>query len=173
MLSSGTNKAIKANAGDVIRYRNKYEATQNYRTVVRSIISKLPGFYMSNYFQRGGTLTAFVSMPQWLTMITDEFKFHPEQKVRYDELNAMDKFKDGIPKNQLFVRLNPNITPKQRLFVANSLRNYFNDEFTFLLDREDVIVSFRSIFLIFDILIGIVAAIALVITFFLLLVSTR
>ena len=63
VLSSGTNKAIKANAGDVIRNRNKDEVSQNYRTVVRSIISKLPGFYMSNYFQRGGTLTAFVSMP--------------------------------------------------------------------------------------------------------------
>jgi len=88
VIPTGTNKKIKANAGDVIRYRNidvnKDFSSQQYRTVVRSIVSKLPGFYMSNYFQEVNIPTGFVSMPQWLTLIKDDFVFHPEMKARYD-----------------------------------------------------------------------------------------
>ena len=101
------------------------------------------------------------------------WELSPSKKIKYDNITAELDLVDGIPMDQLFVRLNPNISLQQRLFVANSLRNFFTDQTTLLFDRMTIEDSFRNIQVIFQVLVYIIAAIALTITFFLLLVSTR
>ena len=73
----------------------------------------------------------------------------PSKKEDFDLLTETYDLVDGIPKDMLFVRLNPDIPLQQRLFVANSLRNYFTDQETLLFDRMTVVDSFKNIQVIF------------------------
>ena len=70
------------------------------------------------------------------------------------------------------VKLNPNITAEKRSFIANGLRSYFRDKETLLYEREEIVSMLKSTGLIFNAFVAIIGAIALTISFFLLLVAT-
>ena len=70
------------------------------------------------------------------------------------------------------VKLNPNITAEKRSFIANGLRSYFGDKETLLYEREEIVSMLKSTGLIFNAFVAIIGAIALTISFFLLLVAT-
>ena len=140
---------------------------------MRALVAKIPGFYFSNYFQGSQEQNALISVPQYKDILDEVWEQKPARKAVYDLLTEKYDLVDGIPKDQLMVGLNPDISLQQRLFVANSLRNFFTDQETILFDRMTIVDSFTNIQLIFKILVYIIAAIALTITFFLLLVSTR
>ena len=78
--------------------------------MIRALVSKIPGFYFSDYFQEESLLTALVSIPQFGDILDDLFTGHPDFKATYEALNETAKWVDGIPKNTLLVRLNPDIT---------------------------------------------------------------
>lgn len=44
-------------------------------------------------------------------------------------------FTDGIPKETIFIKLDPNIDDKRRNFIANGIRAFFKDDITILLDK--------------------------------------
>lgn len=82
-------------------------------------------------------------------------------------------FVDGIPKSKLFVKTNPNISEVKRQFISNSLRNFFNLDYVSLVERRTFENSIGAVSAVFQILVYLVSVIALTITFFLLLVTTR
>lgn len=96
-----------------------------------------------------------------------EFKEH-----KYAELIKGYNLTNGIPKYKIFVKLAPNITDSRRQEVANGIRSYFKSDRTILLDKKVAFNALDSTLTFFQLFIGIVGVIALIMAFFLLLIST-
>lgn len=79
---------------------------------------------------------------------------------------------NGIPKNKLFVKLSPGISEVRRDFIANGIRSYFRGDFTVLLDKEAALTTVDNSLVLFDLFVILVGSIALILAFFLLLIST-
>ena len=60
-------------------------------------------------------------------------------KSYIEEETAGYTFNDGIPKNALFVKLNPNISDSKRDFITNGIRNFFQDQTTIMLETNDIV----------------------------------
>jgi hypothetical protein len=72
----------------------------------------------------------------------------------------------------MFVKLDPNIDDFRRNFIANGIRAYFRDDTTQLLDKKELLSSVETSLTLFQVFVTIVGTIALVLSFFLLLIST-
>mmetsp|Transcript_22269 Transcript_22269/g.34449 ORF Transcript_22269/g.34449 Transcript_22269/m.34449 type:complete len:104 (-) Transcript_22269:279-590(-) len=72
----------------------------------------------------------------------------------------------------MLVKLNQNVTDERRDFIANGIRSFFRDDTTVLLDLKDSKNSAQTALVIFDVFVAIVGGIALILAFFLLLIST-
>jgi ABC-type antimicrobial peptide transport system permease subunit len=72
----------------------------------------------------------------------------------------------------LFVKLEDGITQERRDEIANGIRSFFKDSATFLLDMDATVATVDNILSIFQIFVAVVGAIALILAFFLLLIST-
>ena len=108
IIASGVQKYLGSKAGDVIRLIHR-SLDYSYRTVVRALVSKIPGFYFSNYFQDSTQQNALVSVPQYKQILDDIWGMMPTKKEDFDVLTETFDLVDGIPKDMLFVRLNPDI----------------------------------------------------------------
>jgi ABC-type antimicrobial peptide transport system permease subunit len=64
------------------------------------------------------------------------------------------------------------ITSSRKDEIANGVRSFFRDDGMFLLDMQKTVKSIESVLSIFQIFVGVVGAIALILAFFLLLIST-
>ena len=79
-------------------------------------------------------------------MLDDFFEKNPGQKIWWDNNVAPNyNFTDGIPKSFLFVKLDPDASEDRRNFVANGLRGLFDDDFTFLIQKSDLVSSLTTI----------------------------
>ena len=105
--------------------------------------------------------------------------------TKYNELMSEYNFTNGIPKlylkvkyhkfNQftyLQVKLDQSISDDRREFIGNGIRSFFKDDLSFMLDMKDLLKTVASSIFLFEIFVGIVGAIALILAFFLLLIST-
>ena len=72
----------------------------------------------------------------------------------------------------MFVKLQDGISTERRDEIANGIRSFFKDDATFLLDMEATVATVDNILSIFQIFVAVVGAIALILAFFLLLIST-
>lgn len=59
---------------------------------------------------------------------------NPSAKERFDTKYSDYEFVNGVPKQMMFVKLNPDITKEQRLFIANTIRSLFRDQVTLFMD---------------------------------------
>ena len=72
----------------------------------------------------------------------------------------------------MFVKLHDGLNQQQRDFIINGIRNYFQDQSSYILSKHDIVETFNSVNEIFNIFIAIIAAISLFISFFLLLIAS-
>lgn len=86
--------------------------------------------------------------------------------------NSSYGWNDGVPKSKLYVRLSDECTTQRREFIINGLRPYLDDSFSIVFDTKSFSNSLDSANAIFTVLVGVIGIIALVLTFFLLLVAT-
>ena len=96
----------------------------------------------------------------------------PEVKTNFESMISSFNFTHDIPKYKMLVKINPNVTDERRAYISNGIRSYFRDETTVLLDLKDSMVSIDTSLMLFQIFVGIVGLIALILAFFLLLIST-
>lgn len=97
---------------------------------------------------------------------------YPDSRERYNDLMKQYQFSNGVPKYKVFVKLNDSISADRRDFIANGIRSYFKDDQTILLDLNESMKSVKSSLDLFQIFVGVVGGIALLLAFFLLMVST-
>lgn len=81
-------------------------------------------------------------------------------------------FTNDIPKYKVFVKLNQTISDERRAQLADGIRSYFRDERTLLLDMKDALKSVSKSLQLFNIFNSLIGVIALILAFFLLLIST-
>lgn len=105
-------------------------------------------------------------------MISDFLERHPEAVEPYAELRKKYDLRHGVPKNKLFVKLKPGISQDRRDYIANGIRSYFRGDFTILLDKELALSTVEESLVLFELFVLVVGAIALILAFFLLLIST-
>mmetsp|Transcript_45905 Transcript_45905/g.33658 ORF Transcript_45905/g.33658 Transcript_45905/m.33658 type:complete len:197 (-) Transcript_45905:40-630(-) len=82
-------------------------------------------------------------------------------------------FTDDVPKFALFVQLAEGISQERRSFITNGLKAYIDSDFTLLVDSEVLQTNLDATMQLVVILLAIIAFIALILTFFLLLISTN
>lgn len=91
---------------------------------------------------------------------------------QWEDICEQYQFTDCIGKNRLYVKLSPDITSDQRLYVANGIRNYFIGVSSVLVVKNDIVATVTQVSTAFNIFIYIVGAISLFLAFFLLLIAT-
>lgn len=144
----------------------------SYRVKVRAMLTKVPGFRYTAYQSARFFSQLMITEEQYKRLIDDIISYDPKFGRRYRDLIDGFNFTNGIPKNKLYVKLSPNITDERADFISNGIRSYFRDDLTFLLDRKTALSAIDSSLYLFSIFVGIVGTIALVLAFFLLLIST-
>lgn len=72
-------------------------------------------------------------------MMQDLFDHNLGYEKNYKEDIEGYEFVDGVPKESLFVKLNPDITDDQRSYVANGIRNYFIGQTNVIFVKHDTI----------------------------------
>lgn len=82
-------------------------------------------------------------------MLNDLLNASKEMKDTYNNLIRDYNFTDGLPKEYLFVKLNPDIDDFRREYIANGVRSYFRDDTTILLDRKSLLDSINSSLMLF------------------------
>jgi ABC-type antimicrobial peptide transport system permease subunit len=93
-------------------------------------------------------------------------------ELLYNKLVFGYNFTNNIPKEMLFVTLDPDISDDRRNFIANGIRSYFRDDLTVLIDKKSFLEYIMNILMMLELFVIIVGLIALILTFFLLLIST-
>ena len=110
-------------------------------------------------------------MATYAQLMDDLYDSNDECETQFAVETSSYDFVDAIPKESLYVKLNPDITDAQRTFVSNGIRNFFQGQTTVMLVKHDVVDSFSAVTAIFNLFTAIIAAISLFIAFFLLLIS--
>ena len=149
LLPAGLESIISVDSGDIIRLRNfKNNADWTYRTDIRGMITKMPGFSFSGYatgVQLLGTPNGLVSDIQYGQMIADYASIFPDRMEYFYSQTSQYEWKDNLPKQKLFVKLKDGISAQERAFVANGVRAFFNDVFTQLLEKETLVDSLNQV----------------------------
>lgn len=136
------------------------------------MITKMPGFTFSSYKEIAFAPTMLIAEDQYFDIISSIMNGNAEMKYNYEQLLSDYNFTNKIPKELLFVTLSPDITPERRNYIANGIRSYFKDDLTALVEKSSMLANITQILLIVEVLIIVIGMIALVLTFFLLLIST-
>lgn len=139
---------------------------------IRGLVTKMPGIQFSGLNTVFLFSNGLVSMDDYQNFINFMYATYPDAEDNFNENKGQYQFKDNIPKGQLFVRLTPGITSTQRDFITNGIRNYFLDQSSYIMVKADYVEGFTAITKIFNIFVGLIAAIALFIAFFLLLLAS-
>jgi hypothetical protein len=105
-------------------------------------------------------------------MLEDFIQWFPGTNEILANMTEQYQWKDRIPKYKLFVRLDPNISDDDRLFVSNGIRAFFESQLTRLFERKEIKDNVQQVNNVFNIMVYIIGAISLTIAFFLLLIST-
>lgn len=143
-----------------------------YDVKVRGMATKMPGWIFTGYQTAIFLPECLVSEIQYKQIIDKFIGDDALVREAYDKLIANYTFSNQIPKSRLFVRLSPSISSARRDYISNSIRSFFKDQSVILFDKKDALDAVHSSMVIFQIFVVIVGSIALLLAFFLLLIST-
>lgn len=95
-----------------------------YRTLVRSYITKLPGFIMTGFKQLAHlNLIGIVSYPAYQQLLLDFNVTYPNDN--FDEMFVNQGYSYNVPKQKLLVKYEAGISSQRREYILNGLRSLF------------------------------------------------
>ena len=170
-------------AGDVATIcmsTSQSSCSYKYRSLIRSFITKLPGTQFSGFKEVVMfNPIAVVSEPQYAEMMDDLREWYMNNTDDAIDnwqffLNNTEDYgwSNGVPKSKLYIKLSADCDATRREFIINGLRPYLDDSLSVVFDTQAFSESLDSANAIFSVLVGVIGIIALVLTFFLLLVAT-
>jgi len=177
VLPLGIKDVLSIKGGDTIKLaltQQNLQINSNYRYLVRGLPQKVPGFFFMSYKQVQFFLQSIISFPQAFEMAYFQ-SFLKDNKAPYDEyLNKADvkTWSYNYPKERLLVRLIKGVTDTERNVLVNQLSGLLTDDTMVVFNVaafEKAVKSTTSLLQIFMILLG---AIAFILSFFLLIIST-
>ena len=138
-----------------------------------TMVAKMPGFGMFFSSYKTASKMVLTSMETYEYLMKKDL-----QDSNIDEGDLKDFYKKqpknmshNIPKEKLYIKYKKVLNEIERIELANGLRNNFNDIYTMLFDTEEFIADSSEAFYYLDIFYYIVALIAIILSFFLILVS--
>lgn len=134
---------------------------------------KLTGFFFSSYQLAERFPTFVISAEQYGRILADLAKYDPSYKERFNDLFLSTEFEDDIPKSILYVKLASNVTAERKQFIMNGVKSFFKGQEMRLFDAQELIAIVTSTRVIFEVMMGFVAAIAFVFTYFFVKVSAH
>jgi len=145
---------------------------RSYRLKVRAMLTKMPGHFFTGYQSAQFYAENIVNEAQFRILLEDFFKTNAGARENFRVLTSTYQFTAGVPKEKLYVKMDPSISEARRNYIANGIRAYFRNDQTVLIDLKSTVEGVQSALVLFQIFVAIVGTIALILAFFLLLVST-
>ena len=95
-----------------LKFKNGEEdETLQVRSLVRASLRKMPFFWFSNFSKVQGNPTFLISKYQYMELMRELWYRNPEYKQRWkDDFESQYQWEDHIPKQNVFVKLNPGIS---------------------------------------------------------------
>ena len=152
-----------------------FDDSRDYAVRVRNIARKVPGFgfaFSSYQTVLASKVTALMSMEQMSKLMYSEFKYSNDSAAIpvFFEKNPKNMTYD-ILKQKLLIKFKRALDPVERNELSNGLRNYFISDLTILFDTQSFIDTSEQAFYFINLFYVIVAIIAMILAFFLILVS--
>jgi len=176
LLPKGIEPILSQSVGDTITLCMKdygNACAYKYRTIIRSYLTKLPGFVMTGFKQLAHlNLIGVVSYPVYQQMMMD---FNTTYGALPPQQNMSEwGYTYDIPKAKLLIKYASNITEDRRQYIINGIRSTFPTGLSqpIMVDVYALIQSLKTINIVFTFIVGIIGVISLILTFFLLLVAT-
>ena len=140
---------------------NDWTYIQNdYLLKSRAMVIKLPGFFFSSYRQTARMSSVAMGMPQFTRVMKDVY--------------GSFALPASPPKQKLLIRLIPGATRDEREDLINSLRIFFRNDQTRVIDTLSLISTMDQAVALMNLFFTLVGAIAMIMCFFILwLRSTR
>lgn len=176
LLPKGIESLLSQKVGSVVTLcvEDYYNAcVYKYRTLIRSYITKLPGFVMTGFKQLAHVnLIGVVSYPTYQQLLLDFNATYPNPD--FDELLVGQGYSYNVPKQKLLVKYDKGITSQRREYILNGLRSLFPSGAwqPIIVDVVSIVESLRTVNIVFTFIVGVIGIISLILTFFLLLVAT-
>jgi hypothetical protein len=141
------------------------------------LLTKLQGYEYTSYKVVQFINSAVIISDVQYKELIDDFINSMEDKVedtkhRYWELLHTYEFTNDIPKSTLFVKLKDGISSKRRVQIADGIRSYNRSPTTLLFDFKEVEGHFDSAMLLFKLFGGLLSGISLIMSYFLVFIST-
>ena len=100
---------------------------------VRSMLTKFPGYTFSGLNTIIVMNQALIGMDEFNTFVNDLYAYNSTYAERLLNNTSTYQFNDNIPKMNLYIKFHDGVTKSERDFVSNGIRNYFQDETSYLL----------------------------------------
>ena len=110
LLPYGLSGLMGLSAGDLVRWKTSSGGTNTYMATVRGLVTKMPGFYFSGLNVVALNAKALISMDDFTQFKDDCFGYNENNTERYANATEGYEFTDQIPKQSLFLKLNPDIS---------------------------------------------------------------
>lgn len=165
LFPTGLQKYFSVKPGDIVGLN------KNLRGQIRSIVTKFPYYFYSGFPTVALKPTFLVSYDNFMLYCYNNIWQNNQKAIdKWNKYAADYEWKDGVPKANLFIRENPEISAADRAFIMNGIRSSLSSK-DVIYSRVELADSVKSLTLVFSIFVTIVGIIALFISFFLLLIS--
>ena len=141
-----------------------------YPGALRASAAKIPGFLFSAYQEIAAASTTLISMPDFREILDSAIANDYELGVQLDKATPANSTYN-IPKGNFLLRFATGLSAEQRSTLKNSLSVYVPGVYTLVLDLTASAESISSTLNFLNLFFIIVAAISLILSFFLILVS--
>mmetsp|Transcript_32128 Transcript_32128/g.42598 ORF Transcript_32128/g.42598 Transcript_32128/m.42598 type:complete len:248 (+) Transcript_32128:262-1005(+) len=145
--------------------------TSHLRSSLRAYITKFPFIRFSAFKSVESHTTTICTLEKFKLWMDENVLYNKAWKTKWENFAADYEWIDDIPKGFLQVKLNPEISDFDHEWVVNGIRGYLSKkDVSFSL--KEVSLALESLEIVFFLFVTVVAAIAFVIVFFMLLIST-
>ena len=141
-----------------------------FRCQIRSSAIMIPGFIFSGYAQIAKFSTTLVSMSDYQYIRDFMWNSSTTNITKYQNLIPPGS-SYNIGKTNLLVRLDRDLSDDERLVLCNGIDNFIDNDLTFVIDVVDTVNTTKKVTFFINIFYLFIAFIAIVLSFFLILVS--
>mmetsp|Transcript_15624 Transcript_15624/g.19662 ORF Transcript_15624/g.19662 Transcript_15624/m.19662 type:complete len:117 (+) Transcript_15624:2055-2405(+) len=109
---------------------------------------------------------------QYISLLQNVWNSYPKAKESWEENFASQyQWENGIPKQFVFVKLNPDISEDDSTFIANGIRQFFRGRTDYLFTRKQLLNTVNSVKVVLALFVLIISVISMSVAFFLLMIA--
>lgn len=126
ILALDTERAARLCLGR--KTRNSNSCRRSYRLKVRAMLTKMPGHFFTGYQSAQFYAENIVNEAQYRILLEDFFKTNAGARESFSQLMSTYQYTAGVPKEKLYVKMDPSTSEARRNYIANGIRSYFRND---------------------------------------------